>query len=86
MGILKQIYGVFVLQTNGKKLELLAEVQGTSVNDQGEFDSYVPLLIGDGRRIKQILINLVKNALKFTTTGHIAISAAYYNNRLVLSV
>ena len=35
--------------------------------------SDVPTLIGDSRRIKQILMNLVKNAIKFTRKGLILI-------------
>ena len=35
------------------------------------------LLFGDPTRLKQILINLIKNALKFTPMGSIKIVSSY---------
>ena len=37
----------------------------------------MPKLMGDERRLKQILINLVKNAIKFTEEGSIDICVNY---------
>ena len=43
-------------------------------------------LVGDHIRLKQILINLVKNALKFTKKGNIKIVAAYNDIEEMLTV
>ena len=41
------------------------------------FRNTLPQLIGDKRRFKQVMINLLKNALKFTSKGFIKIKAGY---------
>ena len=46
------------------------------VDDVGKI-SELPKILGDERRFKQVLINLVKNALKFTLSGSITIKACY---------
>ena len=46
-------------------------------NDVGKNTTVLPKILGDERRFKQVLINLVKNALKFTLAGSITIKACY---------
>lgn len=44
----------------------------------------LPKLVGDSRRFKQVMINLVKNALKFTNHGQIKIKISYNDDEKML--
>ncbi|MBL8173118.1 MAG: response regulator [Bryobacterales bacterium] len=56
-------------------VELLGPLaQGKGIELLSEFDPTVPLqVVGDARRLRQVLLNLTGNALKFTESGHILI-------------
>jgi GAF domain-containing protein len=73
-----------IAQTVRSTLEPLAADKrlGFKVEMAGE----LPPGHGDGRRLTQVLINLVGNAIKFTDTGEIAIKAEANNGAFYVSV
>ncbi|GIK63807.1 MAG: hypothetical protein BroJett018_16010 [Chloroflexota bacterium] len=62
---------------------LAAEKQVQLVVD---VDPEMPLILGDKRRIRQILVNLVSNAAKFTDEGSVTIKAHRENDNILFKV
>lgn len=73
--LLAGIVSIFKLQADQKHLELI--VRSTAIPH---------FLLGDEKRIRQIMVNLINNAIKYTDQGHIIFSYGYRDGRLEFSV
>ena len=61
-------------------------IKQEQVNLSKEIESDLPLAYSDQEKIKQILINLLSNAAKFTNQGEITVCACHRDGTLALSV
>jgi signal transduction histidine kinase len=77
-------YSVHIAQTVRSTLEPLAADKKLGFKVQ--VAPQLPSGHGDGRRLTQVLINLVANAIKFTDVGEVAIKAETHNGSFHVSV
>lgn len=57
-----------------------------SIEVRTEISSNLPQIRGDEQRIRQILLNIISNATKFTDEGHIEIRARTENSHVIIAV
>jgi CheY-like chemotaxis protein len=60
--LLREVVGLFAAQARDKDIELRASLQGPP-----------SILLADGMRLRQLCLNLIGNAVKFTTQGHVEV-------------
>lgn len=69
--VVNQVLRMHELKAEEKEIELKQEMD----------DSIAPELIGDPFRLQQILVNLVGNAIKFTTEGSVSVECTVSNDK-----
>lgn len=67
--VLKQLIEMFQLQASKKNLDFFTDISSTLPD----------VVLGDKHRLKQILINLISNAIKYTEQGYVKIEVKYRN-------
>ena len=88
MGQLKLVCEPFDMT---KLLEAVSEIGEQLASDKGlswrvEIAKTLPRVWGDRTRLRQVILNLVNNAVKFTTHGEISLTAHVHQGRVIVSV
>lgn len=63
-----------------------ALAKGKSLEVYSDLQADMPTTFGDRRRLRQVMLNIISNAVKFTTEGRITIKAHHEDHMLHISV
>ena len=72
------------LETIVENIEVLARKKGIEIRQNIPPD--LPLMESDEARVHQILQNILANAVKFTGTGHVTVTAARADNEILITI
>jgi signal transduction histidine kinase len=68
-------------------MQLIPRAKDNGINFKVQIDENMPLMIGDENRIKQVLINILDNAFKFTDKGgDVILNANIHDSNLVIEI
>lgn len=73
----ENVVHLIALEAFSKKIEVVTDIDYNAIPDK---------VFGDPTRIQQILLNLLKNAVKFTKQGYIYLELTKQNNNLLFKV
>ncbi|RYL92312.1 HAMP domain-containing histidine kinase [Sporolactobacillus sp. THM7-4] len=73
-----------IIQTSVQKVKLKAEKKRLSL--QMDLHDSVPLIRGDRKRMEQVLLNLLENAIRYTEKGIIRVQLVRHKETIVLSI
>jgi signal transduction histidine kinase len=75
-----------VMILNGVIATSVGLIKNKPIQITPDYETDLPHVWGDPMRIRQILLNLMTNAIKFTSTGSVVLSAKYVDNHIQISV
>lgn len=73
-----------IVRNTVRKMEWRVKEKGLSM--QAVYDDEIPLILGDGLRMEQILLNLLDNAIRYTDQGNITVSIHHNPNNVHLKI
>ena len=87
MSMMRYLHDIFLPQIEPKGLQFRTYISGVPLS-KSETNQLcnIPRLIGDEKRIKQIVMHLLRNSTKFTNTGFVEVRVEYNFSKSILSL
>jgi signal transduction histidine kinase/ActR/RegA family two-component response regulator len=83
---LRNIIDLFRLRAEDKEIAFTYEEYYPKPNELKKYEKLPAGVRGDEKRLRQILLNLLSNALKFTQHGSVTLTVGYQDNKLYCQV